>query len=138
MADNMGEKMKGVAKETMGKVTGDDDQVREGEAQQKKAQKATRPSARRPRRTARPRRLPATRASSASGRTDPGRAFARWSALAVAAGRAGRESRQLTARVTASRRGATLPGGPRRVRGSDARSPRRRPRAPDPDDLSAR
>jgi uncharacterized protein YjbJ (UPF0337 family) len=40
MADNMGEKMKGVAKETMGKVTGDDDQVREGEAQQKKAQKS--------------------------------------------------------------------------------------------------
>jgi uncharacterized protein YjbJ (UPF0337 family) len=39
MADSMGEKMKGVAKETMGKVTGDDDQVREGEAQQKKAQK---------------------------------------------------------------------------------------------------
>lgn len=39
MADNMGEKMKGVAKESMGKVTGDDDQVREGEAQQKKAQK---------------------------------------------------------------------------------------------------
>jgi uncharacterized protein YjbJ (UPF0337 family) len=39
MADNMGEKIKGVAKESMGKVTGDDDQVREGEAQQKKAQK---------------------------------------------------------------------------------------------------
>jgi uncharacterized protein YjbJ (UPF0337 family) len=39
MADNMGEKFKGVAKESMGKVTGDDDQVREGEAQQKKAQK---------------------------------------------------------------------------------------------------
>jgi uncharacterized protein YjbJ (UPF0337 family) len=39
MADSMGEKMKGVAKESMGKVTGDDDQVREGEAQQKKAQK---------------------------------------------------------------------------------------------------
>jgi uncharacterized protein YjbJ (UPF0337 family) len=39
MADNTGEKMKGVAKETMGKVTGDDDQVREGEQQQKKAQK---------------------------------------------------------------------------------------------------
>jgi uncharacterized protein YjbJ (UPF0337 family) len=40
MADNMGEKMKGVAKETMGKVTGDDDQAREGEQQQKKAQKS--------------------------------------------------------------------------------------------------
>jgi uncharacterized protein YjbJ (UPF0337 family) len=39
MADSMGEKVKGVAKETAGKVTGDDDQVREGEAQQKKAQK---------------------------------------------------------------------------------------------------
>lgn len=40
MADeNTGEKMKGVAKETMGKVTGDDDKVREGESQQKKAQK---------------------------------------------------------------------------------------------------
>jgi uncharacterized protein YjbJ (UPF0337 family) len=39
MAENMGEKMKGVAKEGMGKVTGDDDKVREGEAQQKKAQK---------------------------------------------------------------------------------------------------
>jgi uncharacterized protein YjbJ (UPF0337 family) len=39
MADSMGEKIKGVAKESMGKVTGDDDQVREGEAQQKKAQK---------------------------------------------------------------------------------------------------
>jgi uncharacterized protein YjbJ (UPF0337 family) len=41
MADeNTGEKLKGVAKETFGKVTGDDDTVREGEAQQKKAQKA--------------------------------------------------------------------------------------------------
>jgi uncharacterized protein YjbJ (UPF0337 family) len=40
MADSMGEKIKGVAKESMGKVTGDDDQVREGEAQQRKAQKS--------------------------------------------------------------------------------------------------
>lgn len=41
MADeNTGEKMKGVAKETFGKVTGNDDTVREGEAQQKKAQKS--------------------------------------------------------------------------------------------------
>lgn len=38
--DNIGEKIKGVAKETVGKVTGDDDTVREGEAQQAKAQKA--------------------------------------------------------------------------------------------------
>jgi uncharacterized protein YjbJ (UPF0337 family) len=41
MADeNTGEKLKGIAKETFGKVTGDDDAVREGEAQQKKAQKS--------------------------------------------------------------------------------------------------
>lgn len=38
--DNVGEKIKGVAKETAGKVTGDDETVREGEAQQKKAQKS--------------------------------------------------------------------------------------------------
>ena len=38
--DNVGEKIKGVAKETAGKVTGDEDTVREGEAQQKKAQKS--------------------------------------------------------------------------------------------------
>ena len=41
MADErgLGEKLKGVAKETAGKVTGDKDPEREGEAQQKKAQK---------------------------------------------------------------------------------------------------
>lgn len=38
--DNVGDKIKGVAKETVGKATGDDDRVREGEAQQKKAQKS--------------------------------------------------------------------------------------------------
>ncbi len=38
--DNVGDKLKGVAKETVGKVTGSDDKVKEGEAQQKKAQKA--------------------------------------------------------------------------------------------------
>lgn len=38
--DNVGEKIKGVAKETAGKVTGDEDTEREGEAQQKKAQKS--------------------------------------------------------------------------------------------------
>lgn len=37
---NMGDKVKGVGKEAVGKVTGDDDKEREGEAQQKKAQKA--------------------------------------------------------------------------------------------------
>jgi uncharacterized protein YjbJ (UPF0337 family) len=37
---NMGDKIKGVGKEAMGKVTGDEDTEREGEAQQKKAQKA--------------------------------------------------------------------------------------------------
>lgn len=37
--ENLGEKLKGVAKEALGKVTGDDDRVREGEAQQKKAQR---------------------------------------------------------------------------------------------------
>lgn len=36
----MAEKFKGVAKEAAGKVTGDDELTREGEAQQKKAQKA--------------------------------------------------------------------------------------------------
>lgn len=36
----MGEKLKGVAKEAAGKVAGDEDLTREGEAQQKKAQKA--------------------------------------------------------------------------------------------------
>lgn len=36
----MGEKLKGTAKEAAGKVTGDEDLEREGEAQQKKAQKA--------------------------------------------------------------------------------------------------
>jgi uncharacterized protein YjbJ (UPF0337 family) len=35
----MGEKVKGVAKEAAGKVSGDPDKEREGEAQQKKAQK---------------------------------------------------------------------------------------------------
>ncbi len=39
MSDNTGEKLKGVAKETAGKVTGSDDMKHEGEAQQKKAQK---------------------------------------------------------------------------------------------------
>ena len=37
---SMGEKLKGVGKEAVGKVTGDQDAEREGEAQQKKAQKA--------------------------------------------------------------------------------------------------
>lgn len=36
--DNMEEKAKGVAKEAVGKVTGDEDTVKEGEAQQKRAQ----------------------------------------------------------------------------------------------------
>lgn len=38
--DNVGEKIKGVAKEAAGKITGDEDATREGEAQQKKAHKA--------------------------------------------------------------------------------------------------
>ncbi len=38
--DNMAEKAKGVAKEAIGKVTGDEDTVKEGEAQQKRAQNA--------------------------------------------------------------------------------------------------
>lgn len=38
--DNMAEKAKGVAKETAGKVTGDEDREKEGEAQQKRAQNA--------------------------------------------------------------------------------------------------
>lgn len=38
--DNMAEKAKGVAKEAIGKLTGDDDTVKEGEAQQKRAQNA--------------------------------------------------------------------------------------------------
>lgn len=38
--ESTGEKIKGVAKEAVGKATGDDDRVREGEAQQKKAQKS--------------------------------------------------------------------------------------------------
>jgi len=37
--DSMGDKIKGVAKEAGGKITGDDSMEREGEAQQKKAQK---------------------------------------------------------------------------------------------------
>ena len=40
MTDSMGDKLKGVGKEAMGKVTGNEDTEREGEAQQKKAQKA--------------------------------------------------------------------------------------------------
>jgi uncharacterized protein YjbJ (UPF0337 family) len=36
----MGEKLKGVGKEAAGKTVGDDELEREGEAQQKKAQKA--------------------------------------------------------------------------------------------------
>jgi uncharacterized protein YjbJ (UPF0337 family) len=39
VSDNTGEKLKGVAKETAGKVTGSDDMKHEGEQQQKKAQK---------------------------------------------------------------------------------------------------
>lgn len=38
--DNLGDKLKGVAKETAGKVTRDDDLEKEGESQQKKAQSA--------------------------------------------------------------------------------------------------
>lgn len=38
--DNMAEKAKGLAKEAVGKVTGDEDTVKEGEAQQKRAQSA--------------------------------------------------------------------------------------------------
>ena len=37
--DNVGEKMKGVAKEAAGKATGKDDLQQEGEQQQKKGQK---------------------------------------------------------------------------------------------------
>jgi uncharacterized protein YjbJ (UPF0337 family) len=37
--ENTGEKFKGVAKEAAGKMTGNEDIQREGEAQQKKAQK---------------------------------------------------------------------------------------------------
>jgi uncharacterized protein YjbJ (UPF0337 family) len=41
MADeSTGEKLKGVAKETVGDAVGKDDMKREGEAQQKKAQKS--------------------------------------------------------------------------------------------------
>jgi uncharacterized protein YjbJ (UPF0337 family) len=41
MADeSTGEKLKGVAKETVGDAVGDDDMKHEGEAQQKKAQKS--------------------------------------------------------------------------------------------------
>jgi uncharacterized protein YjbJ (UPF0337 family) len=36
---SIGEKLKGLGKEAAGKVTGDEDLEREGEAQQKKAQK---------------------------------------------------------------------------------------------------
>lgn len=36
----VGEKLKGISKEATGKTVGDDDMKREGEAQQKKAQKA--------------------------------------------------------------------------------------------------
>lgn len=36
----MSEKIKGVAKEAAGKATGNEERVREGEAQQKRAQKA--------------------------------------------------------------------------------------------------
>ncbi len=36
--DNLGSKIKGVAKETFGKFAGDKDTAKEGEAQQKKAQ----------------------------------------------------------------------------------------------------
>lgn len=38
--DGMGEKMKGTAKEAMGKMTGDESKEREGEHQQMKAQKS--------------------------------------------------------------------------------------------------
>jgi uncharacterized protein YjbJ (UPF0337 family) len=38
--EGMGEKMKGAAKEAMGKVTGDENKEREGEHQQMKAQKS--------------------------------------------------------------------------------------------------
>lgn len=38
--DNLGEKVKGVAKEVAAKVTGSDELAKEGEAQQKKAQNA--------------------------------------------------------------------------------------------------
>ena len=36
---NMGDKAKGLGKEALGKVTGDEDKEREGEAQQKKGQR---------------------------------------------------------------------------------------------------
>jgi uncharacterized protein YjbJ (UPF0337 family) len=39
VSEGTGEKMKGVAKEAAGKVTGSDDMKHEGEQQQKKAQK---------------------------------------------------------------------------------------------------
>jgi uncharacterized protein YjbJ (UPF0337 family) len=39
VSDSTGEKFKGVAKETAGKVTGSDEMKHEGEQQQKKAQK---------------------------------------------------------------------------------------------------
>jgi uncharacterized protein YjbJ (UPF0337 family) len=39
VSDSQSEKMKGVAKETVGKVTGQDDMQAAGEQQQKKAQK---------------------------------------------------------------------------------------------------
>ncbi len=39
VSDNTGEKIKGVAKEAAGKVTGSDEMKHEGEQQQKKAQK---------------------------------------------------------------------------------------------------
>jgi uncharacterized protein YjbJ (UPF0337 family) len=38
--DDMGEKLKGTAKEALGKVTGDESKEREGEHQQMKAQKS--------------------------------------------------------------------------------------------------
>ncbi|HSK22834.1 MAG TPA: hypothetical protein VK906_06645 [Egicoccus sp.] len=39
MSDSLGDKVKGVAKETAGRAVGDDNLEREGEAQQKSAQK---------------------------------------------------------------------------------------------------
>jgi uncharacterized protein YjbJ (UPF0337 family) len=39
--ESTGEKLKGVAKETFGDATGNEDVKREGEAQQKKAQKSS-------------------------------------------------------------------------------------------------
>lgn len=40
MADNAAEELKGTAKELAGKLTGDDDKVKEGQAQQERADAA--------------------------------------------------------------------------------------------------